>query len=57
MPLRREIWARLGADLKPPALGAIASREVALDGVVEAALSLVERRALGRVLVACSEAA
>jgi xanthine dehydrogenase small subunit len=31
MPLRHEVWTRLGADLKPPQLGAIASREVPLD--------------------------
>jgi NADPH2:quinone reductase len=51
MPLRHEVWARLGADLKPPQLDAIASREVPLDGVIEAASLLIERRALGRILV------
>ena len=53
MPLRHEVWARLGADLKPPQLDAIASREVPLDGVIEAASLLIERRALGRILVRC----
>jgi len=53
MPLRHEVWARLGADLKPPRLDAIASREVPLDAVVETASLLTERRALGRILVSC----
>jgi acrylyl-CoA reductase (NADPH) len=53
MPLRREVWRRLGADLRPPHLAAVASREVPLDAVTEAAQGLVERRALGRVLVRC----
>jgi NADPH2:quinone reductase len=53
MPLRTEVWNRLGRDLKPPRLDAIVSREIPLDGVIEAAWSLVERRALGRVLVDC----
>ena len=51
MPLRHEVWTRLGADLKPPQLDAIASREVPLDAVIETASLLMERRALGRVLV------
>ena len=53
MPLRQEIWTRLGADLKPPHLDAIASREVSLDAVIETASLLMERRALGRILVRC----
>jgi acrylyl-CoA reductase (NADPH) len=53
MSLRAEVWCRLGGDLRPPHLAAIASREVPLSGVVEAAMTLVERRALGRVLVDC----
>ncbi len=51
MPLRGEVWTWLGNELKPPRLDAIVSREIALDGVIDAAASLVERRALGRVLV------
>ncbi len=53
MPLRTEIWNRLGGELRPPRLESIVSRVVPLDGVVEAATSLVERRALGRTLVDC----
>jgi NADPH2:quinone reductase len=54
MPLRHEVWTRLGADLKPPHLDAIASREVALPAVLEAAATLMDRSALGHVLVDCS---
>ena len=57
MPLRDEVWTRLGTDLKPPQLPAIVSREVPLDSVIEAASLLMERRARGRVLVKCREAA
>jgi NADPH2:quinone reductase len=53
MPLRLEVWGRLGADLKPAHLEEIVSREVSLDAVAESACLLVERRALGRILVRC----
>jgi NADPH2:quinone reductase len=51
MPLRHQVWARLGADLKPPHLTTIVSREILLEAVIETASLLMERRALGRVLV------
>ncbi len=54
MPLRREVWTRLGADLKPAHLDEIVSREVRLDAVIETAPLLVERRGLGRILVGLS---
>ena len=54
MPLRRQIWDRLGADLRPPRLDEIVSRELPLDDVIEGAVLLVDRRSLGRTLVACS---
>ena len=53
MPLRLEVWQRLGAELRPPALAEIVSRVVPLAQVLEAAPSLIERRSLGRVLVDC----
>ncbi len=53
MELRSAIWNRLGGDLRPPALERIASREVPLAGVLEACGSLMQRSALGRVLVDC----
>jgi NADPH2:quinone reductase len=56
MPLRQEVWIRLGADLKPPHLAAMVSRVAPLAEVLDAAPLLMERRALGRILVACSAA-
>ncbi len=53
MTLRTEVWNRLGGDLKPGRLDAIVSDVVPLDGVVDAAGRLLERRALGRILVDC----
>jgi NADPH2:quinone reductase len=54
MPLRTEVWNRLGADLRPEALDTIVSEVVPLEGIPGAALQLMERRALGRILVDCS---
>jgi acrylyl-CoA reductase (NADPH) len=54
MPLRTEVWNRLAADLKPAALDALVSDVVSLEGIPGAALRLMERRALGRVLVDCN---
>jgi acrylyl-CoA reductase (NADPH) len=53
MPLRTEIWKRLGADLKPAHLADIASRTVPLADVAAACETLMERAARGRVLVDC----
>jgi NADPH2:quinone reductase len=57
MPLRREVWTRLGSDLKPKHLGAIVSRVVPLAEVLDAARLLIDRRAHGRILVECSHPA
>jgi NADPH2:quinone reductase len=54
MPLRQEVWARLGGELKPPHLAAMVSRVVPLAEVLKAAPLLMERRALGRILVQCT---
>ena len=51
MALRAEIWTRLGADLKPSNLDRIVSRTVALTDVIAACDTLMNRTALGRVLV------
>ncbi len=56
MTLRHEIWRRLGDELRPPQLAAIVSRVVPLADVVSAAEQLMERRALGRILVDCGGA-
>jgi NADPH2:quinone reductase len=53
MGLRTSIWNRLGADLKPPALDLIVSRTVPLAEVIPACATLMNRTALGRVLVDC----
>jgi NADPH2:quinone reductase len=53
MDLRAAIWRRLGADLRPPALERIVSRTVPLAEVIEACATLMNRTALGRVLVDC----
>jgi NADPH2:quinone reductase len=53
MPLRKLVWERLGAELRPPGLADIVSRVVPLAQVLDAAPSLIERRSLGRVLVDC----
>ena len=53
MPLRASIWNRLGGDLKPPSLDRIVSRTVPLSEVIPACATLMNRTALGRVLVDC----
>lgn len=53
MDSRTEIWNRLGTDLKPPALDRIVSRTVGLADVLSACGTLMNRTALGRVLVDC----
>ncbi len=53
MALRASIWSRLGADLKPSSLERIVSRTVPLPEVIPACATLMNRTALGRVLVDC----
>jgi acrylyl-CoA reductase (NADPH) len=53
MPLRTEVWRRLGTELRPQRLESVVSRVVPLAGVVEAGALVVERRSFGRLLVAC----
>lgn len=53
MPLRAGIWSRLGGELKPPALHRFVSRTVPLAEVIPACETLMNRTALGRVLVDC----
>jgi len=55
MALRAEIWQRLGADLKPKGLDGIVSDVVPLERVLDAARRLMERQALGRILIDCGE--
>jgi len=53
MPLRTEVWNRLGAELKPAGLDTIVQEVVALDEAADRAGRLVDRRSLGRTLVDC----
>jgi acrylyl-CoA reductase (NADPH) len=54
MPLRTELWRRLGGDLKPPHLAEIASAVVALADVMPVFGDLLERGRHGRVVVDCA---
>ncbi|MCM2255346.1 MAG: YhdH/YhfP family quinone oxidoreductase [Vicinamibacteria bacterium] len=51
MPLRKQLWDRLGADWKPPALERIVSRQVSLAELLPACESLLARQAHGRAVV------
>jgi NADPH2:quinone reductase len=51
LPLRRELWRRLGAEWRPAGLDTVATAEVPLAGVIEACRDLLARRHHGRVLV------
>ncbi len=53
MPLRTEIWNRLGGDLKPPHLAHIVSETVPLVEVVPACERVIARQARGRIVVDC----
>jgi putative YhdH/YhfP family quinone oxidoreductase len=48
---RREIWARMGDDLKPSCLEGIIDREIGLDGLEAAMTTLLEGGARGRFLL------
>ena len=55
MPLRRQVWERLAADMKPRDLRGIA-REIPIDGLPEAFATLMAGEARGRFVVALSPA-
>ncbi len=48
---RRQLWARLGGDLRPPDLDVLVEREVDLQGVGSALDDIVAAQVRGRVLV------
>lgn len=54
MPLRATLWGRLGDDLKPPHLNAIATRTIPLASVIEECGPLLDRQRLGRTVVDCA---
>jgi NADPH2:quinone reductase len=51
MPLRRDIWRRLGDDLRIEDIERFVTREIGLDQIASSATDLLERRLLGRTLV------
>jgi NADPH2:quinone reductase len=53
MPLRREIWKRLGEDLKPDCLDKILTEEVKLVNVSPVFEQLLNRKRHGRTVVNC----
>lgn len=53
MPLRRQIWERLGCDLKPLGLDKILTEEVKLKNVSNVFEDLLNRKKHGRIVVNC----
>ena len=53
MPLRKDIWKRLGQDLKPKHLEKILTSEVALKDISNVFDELLERKRHGRTIVNC----
>ncbi len=53
MSLRREIWTRLGQDLKPKNLDKILTEEVKLENVSPVFEELLNRKRYGRTIVNC----
>ena len=57
MTLRREIWRRLGDDLRIDDIERFVTKDVGLDEIAGAAVDLLERRSVGRTLVTlCADA-
>lgn len=50
MPRRRQIWSRLGDDLKPASLERL-GRDVGLDGLPDALDAILAGQMLGRTVV------
>ncbi len=51
MPLRREIWRRLGDDLNVADIERFVTKEIGLDQVVPTAIALLDRQLVGRAIV------
>jgi NADPH2:quinone reductase len=51
MPLRREIWRRLGDDLAVADIERFVTKEIGLDEIVPTAIALLDRQLVGRALV------
>ncbi len=51
MPLRKALWERLGADLKPDHLQKIHTETVSLDDILAASLEMLQRKRHGRTII------
>jgi NADPH2:quinone reductase len=51
MPLRREIWRRLGDDFRVEDIEQFVTKEIGLDAVVPTAVALLDRLLVGRAVV------
>ena len=51
MPVREELWRRLGADLKPAGLLETIAEEITLEGVIGATAKILKGEIRGRTLV------
>lgn len=51
MPLRREIWRRIGDDLHVADIERFVTQEIGLDEIVPTAIALLDRQLVGRTLV------
>lgn len=51
MPLRRQVWDRIGTDLKPTQLDSIAAKEVAFDDLPPVFDQMIEGKIRGRTIV------
>jgi len=51
MPLRQEIWRRLGDDLHVDDLDRFVTKEIGLDDIVPTAVALLDRQLVGRAVV------
>jgi acrylyl-CoA reductase (NADPH) len=54
MPLRQQVWTRLGSEFRPASLSSILTREVPLAKVAPIFAQLLDRKLHGRVLVNCA---
>jgi NADPH2:quinone reductase len=51
MPLRREIWGRLGGDLRIDDIDQFVTKEIGLGEILASAADLIDRRLIGRTVV------
>ena len=54
MPLRTEVWNRLGDTLKPRQLASVVNKTVRLSDIPACAEDVLDRKSYGRILVDCA---